>query len=112
MSPKRVGGIACLFIFTLAGCASHKSTSTLMGDSDQRIELTGFRFDTDEQGDTRTATFGGHRAVFEPMRIVIDDEEVFAGPYRRAAVSRGPGASVQLTVDGKRVPVARRSPPV
>ena len=104
-----LGLIICLSAVAATGCVSHRSSSVLMGDGDRRIELAGFSFDTDEQGDAKTATFAGHRAVFEPMRIVIDDEEVFTGPYRRAAISRGEGASVQLTVDGKRVPVAQRS---
>ena len=100
--------LVLLICLTLAGgCASssYTSESLLMGDSGQRIELTGFAFETSERGDTKTATFADHLAVFEPERIVIDGKQVWSGPYRRAAISRGKAAGVVLTVDGKRVPV-------
>jgi len=104
----RAARLASLVYLALAGgCAtsSYTSESVLLGDSGQRIELTGFAFQTSEQGDMKTVTFAEHRAVFEPERIVIDGNQVWTGPYRRAAVSRGKAATVVLTVDGKRVPV-------
>lgn len=97
--------LLCVAMVPAGGCTSHRSTSLLMGDSRQRIELTGFSFDTSEAGDTKVATFAGHRAVFEPERIVIDGEHVHSGPYRRAAINRGKGGSILLTVDGTPVPV-------
>jgi hypothetical protein len=87
------------------GCASHRTESLLLGDSRQRIELTGFSFETSEQGDAKVAQFAGHRAAFEPERIVVDGQTVHSGPYRRAAVNRGKAGAVRLTVDGKSVPV-------
>jgi hypothetical protein len=93
-------------VMAAGGCAYQQSNSLLMGNGGQRIELTGYSFDTSEQGDAKVATFAGHRASFEPERIVIDGQTVFAGPYRRAAVNRGKAGAVLLTVDGRSVPVA------
>jgi hypothetical protein len=87
------------------GCTSQRSNSVLMGDSRQRIELTGFSFDTSEEGDAKVARFAGHRASFEPERVVIDGQTVYSGAYRRAEINRGDAGAVLLTVDGKPVPV-------
>jgi hypothetical protein len=92
-------------LLAAAGCVSHQSNSLLMGDSRQRVELTGYSFETSEQGDAKVATFAGHRASFEPERIVIDGQTVFSGLYRRAAINRGKAGAVLLTVDGRSVPV-------
>ena len=109
-APRSIATLCLFGILLAAGCASHTSNSVLLGDGSQRIELTGFKFNTSEQGDTKVATFAGHRASFEPQRIVIDGEEVWTGPYRRAAVSRGKAAQVFLAVDGKRVSTTPAQP--
>jgi hypothetical protein len=97
-------------LLTPTGCTSQRSNSVLMGDSRQRIELTGFSFETSEQGDTKVAEFAGHRAAFEPERVVIDGRTVYSGPYERAAINRGNAGDVLLTVDGKSVPVGPAQP--
>ena len=102
---KRLNRLCVSALLAAAGCVSHRSESLLMGDSRQRIELTGYSFDTSEQGETKVAEFAGHRAAFEPERIVVDGQTVFSGPYRRAAINRGKAATVLLTVDGRSVPV-------
>jgi hypothetical protein len=92
-------------LLAAGGCTSYRTDSLVMGDSRQRIELTGYSFETSELPDAKVATFAGHRAAFEPERIVVDGQTVFSGPYRRAAVNRGKAGAVLLTVDGRSVPV-------
>ena len=64
LQTARLTSLVCLALAGGCSTSSYTSESVLIGDSGQRIELTGFAFQTSEQGDTKTATFADHRALF------------------------------------------------
>ena len=67
------------------------------------------RVTTENRGDDyNRLNFAGHSMLFEPGRIELDGNDLWARNYKSVVLRRGRDGELLMTVDGQRVPTHLR----